>query len=413
MALPRPPTACATRCGWPGDDLQGGGGRARPRRRQGRDLRPRRRAPGRTATAARCCSTSATWSSRSTAATSPPRTSASAPEDMAVIGERTRHVTGLPADHGGSGDPSPFTALGVEAAMRACARERFGSPDLAGRRIVIAGLGHVGSKLARLLAEAGAELAVSDIDPAKRRLATELDAEWVEPRARCWPSATCWPRARSAGRSTPPTAAAALRDRLRLRQQPARRRGPGGRARRARDPLRARLRRQRRRADPRLPGDPRLLGARGTAAGARHRGEPGSRPRRPPSERGITPCARPASSPRSASTRRGKSRRASRERLSARGRGLDRPGRPGSLRGGARGAEAPGGGAPGRRDPRPAAAAGAPARLHQGPPLHARRAADGRGLVPDAGDRGHRHRSRRPGHLPRARPAGRLPDRLA
>ena len=98
-----------------------------------------------------------------------------------VIGERTSHMTGLPADHGGSGDPSPFTALGVEAAMRACARERFGSPDLSGRRIVVAGLGHVGSNLARRLAHAGAELAVSDIDPAKRRLARELEAEWIEP----------------------------------------------------------------------------------------------------------------------------------------------------------------------------------------------------------------------------------------
>ena len=102
-------------------------------------------------------------------------------EDLVMIGERTRRVTGLPVDHGGSGDPSPFTALGVQAAMRACARERFGSPNLSGRRIVITGLGRVGSKLARLLAEAGAELAVSDIDHARRRLATELDVEWLEP----------------------------------------------------------------------------------------------------------------------------------------------------------------------------------------------------------------------------------------
>jgi leucine dehydrogenase len=102
-------------------------------------------------------------------------------EDLVVISERTGQVTGLPPDHGGSGDPSPFTALGVEAAMRACARERFGSTDLSSRRIVIAGLGHVGSKLARRLADAGAELAVSDIDSAKRGLAAELEAEWIEP----------------------------------------------------------------------------------------------------------------------------------------------------------------------------------------------------------------------------------------
>ena len=104
-----------------------------------------------------------------------------AAEDLVAIGERTSHMTGLPADHGGSGDPSPFTALGVEAAMHACARERFGSPDLSGRRIVVAGLGHVGSRLARRLAHAGAELAVSDIDLAKRSLASELEAEWIDP----------------------------------------------------------------------------------------------------------------------------------------------------------------------------------------------------------------------------------------
>jgi len=102
-------------------------------------------------------------------------------EDLVVISERTHQVTGLPPDRGGSGDPSPFTALGVQAAMRACARARFGSPDLRGRRIVIAGLGHVGSKLARRLTDEGAELAVSDIDSAKRGLATELGAEWIEP----------------------------------------------------------------------------------------------------------------------------------------------------------------------------------------------------------------------------------------
>ena len=44
----------------------------------------------------------------------------------------------------------------------------------------------------------------------------------------------------------------------------------------------------------------------------------------------------------------------------------------------------------GRRGRRRRADARAPARLHQGPPLDRRRAADGRGLVSDAGDRGRR-----------------------
>jgi leucine dehydrogenase len=104
-------------------------------------------------------------------------------EDMAVIAERTGHVVGLDRDHGGSGDPSPLTAIGVRAAMRASARARLGSGDLDGRTVSVIGLGHVGSELARLLARDGARLRVADIDPGKRRLAERLGAEWVEPSA--------------------------------------------------------------------------------------------------------------------------------------------------------------------------------------------------------------------------------------
>jgi leucine dehydrogenase len=101
------------------------------------------------------------------------------PEDLLAIAERTDHVTGLPVEHGGGGDPSPVTALGVEAAMRACLRRRYGSEDVAGRRIVVVGPGHVGEPLARRLADAGAELVLSDIDDGKRALAAELGAGWL------------------------------------------------------------------------------------------------------------------------------------------------------------------------------------------------------------------------------------------
>jgi leucine dehydrogenase len=103
-------------------------------------------------------------------------------EDLVVIAQRTEHVTGLPAAHGGSGDPSPDTALGVEAAMRACARERFGSPHLAGVVVAVVGLGHVGARLARRLAQDGADLLLSDIDERKRHLAAELGGRWIDPR---------------------------------------------------------------------------------------------------------------------------------------------------------------------------------------------------------------------------------------
>ena len=102
--------------------------------------------------------------------------------DMAVVAERTSHVTGLARSRGGSGDPSPFTAQGVEAAMRACCARRFGSPDLSGRTVSIVGAGHVGSALARRLAKAGARLIVADIDEKKRDRARELPrTRWTDP----------------------------------------------------------------------------------------------------------------------------------------------------------------------------------------------------------------------------------------
>ena len=117
------------------------------------------------------------------------------PEDMVVISELTSHVTGMPPDRGGTGDPSRFTALGVDAAIRSCVGHRRGEPDLTGLGIVVVGLGHVGSNLARRLAEAGARLTVADVDAAKRALADELDARWVEPdealRAQCDVLAPC------------------------------------------------------------------------------------------------------------------------------------------------------------------------------------------------------------------------------
>jgi leucine dehydrogenase len=103
------------------------------------------------------------------------------PGDLVRIATRTSHLTGLPIDHGGSGDPSPVTAVGVEAAIRACARHRFGSPDLAGRRVTVIGLGHVGGQLARRLVTAGAILLVADVDPAKRAIAEAIDARWIDP----------------------------------------------------------------------------------------------------------------------------------------------------------------------------------------------------------------------------------------
>jgi leucine dehydrogenase len=101
--------------------------------------------------------------------------------DMAVLADLSRHVVGAPPGRGGSGDPGDSTAAGVQAAMRACARHRFGSGELAERSVSVVGVGHVGESLARRLARAGARLILTDIDDSKRRLADELGAVWLTP----------------------------------------------------------------------------------------------------------------------------------------------------------------------------------------------------------------------------------------
>lgn len=104
-----------------------------------------------------------------------------AARDMAVMAEATRHVSGLATRLGGSGDPSPFTALGVEEALRTVAAHAFGDRSLRGRTIAVIGLGHVGARVAQRCARAGARLVVADVDPSKRALADRLGARWMTP----------------------------------------------------------------------------------------------------------------------------------------------------------------------------------------------------------------------------------------
>jgi leucine dehydrogenase len=103
------------------------------------------------------------------------------PPDMDTVAERTEHAFCRPVEHGGSGDSSVNTAQGVLAAVRAVAEHRFGSPDLAGRRFAILGLGHVGGDLATRLAGEGAKLVVADVDDGRKALADRLGAAWVGP----------------------------------------------------------------------------------------------------------------------------------------------------------------------------------------------------------------------------------------
>jgi leucine dehydrogenase len=101
--------------------------------------------------------------------------------DMAVVATGTSHVAGLARARGGSGDPSPLTALGVEAAIRACCARVFGSASLRGRTVCVVGLGHVGSRVAKRCARGGAKLVLADVDKSKRAVAEQLGAQWTAP----------------------------------------------------------------------------------------------------------------------------------------------------------------------------------------------------------------------------------------
>lgn len=103
--------------------------------------------------------------------------------DMLTVSERTAHVVGLPDSAGGSGEPAGPTSLGVYVSLAATLERVTGSADVAGRRVTIAGLGQVGSRLAVRLSAEGAHLTVTDVNPDKRHLARDLGADWVEPGA--------------------------------------------------------------------------------------------------------------------------------------------------------------------------------------------------------------------------------------
>jgi leucine dehydrogenase len=89
------------------------------------------------------------------------------PADMNAIAEVTSHVAGASADQGGFGDPSPYTAQTVFASVECAVRAQLRRDSLEGVRVGVQGVGHVGAPLAGMLAGAGAEVFVTDIDPAR------------------------------------------------------------------------------------------------------------------------------------------------------------------------------------------------------------------------------------------------------
>ena len=88
-------------------------------------------------------------------------------EDMEIVRQRTRYVTGVRPENGGGGDPSPFTALGVRRGIEAAVQHKLGKSSLAGVHVAIQGVGHVGYYLAKELHALGAQLTVADMEASR------------------------------------------------------------------------------------------------------------------------------------------------------------------------------------------------------------------------------------------------------
>lgn len=87
--------------------------------------------------------------------------------DMDNIKTVTNFVTGISVEKGGSGNPSPVTAYGVYMGMKAAAKHQFGSENLAGKKILVQGIGHVGETLVSYLTKEGALVQITDINQAR------------------------------------------------------------------------------------------------------------------------------------------------------------------------------------------------------------------------------------------------------
>lgn len=89
-------------------------------------------------------------------------------DDLKIMARHCDHiaVTEMTNESGQitNADPSPSTAYGVFLGIQAAVRQHLRREDLSDIKVAIQGLGNVGYRLAELLAEAGAELWVTDIN---------------------------------------------------------------------------------------------------------------------------------------------------------------------------------------------------------------------------------------------------------
>ena len=87
--------------------------------------------------------------------------------DMEYIFTETSNVVGVAITHGGSGDPSPWTAKGVLEGIRASVEYKLGRDNLKGLSVAVQGAGHVGEHLVELFLANEMKVFVCDIDPSR------------------------------------------------------------------------------------------------------------------------------------------------------------------------------------------------------------------------------------------------------
>lgn len=104
------------------------------------------------------------------------------PDDIELMARTSRYLLGRTSGGAGSGDPSPFTALGCYSAMKAALEHRYGSSSFVGRSVALQGAGSVGRALCRLITESGGSLIVADVrEESARRAAANFGARIVPP----------------------------------------------------------------------------------------------------------------------------------------------------------------------------------------------------------------------------------------
>jgi glutamate dehydrogenase/leucine dehydrogenase len=99
--------------------------------------------------------------------------------DIERLRETSHYGVGVSETLGGGGDPSPITAWGVFCGLRAALEAAGLERGINGKRVVVQGVGKVGFALVRLLIDAGADVAVSDVDAARLAAAEALGARVV------------------------------------------------------------------------------------------------------------------------------------------------------------------------------------------------------------------------------------------